>query len=433
LCDETESSDSSETKQACNPDLQHYSFVSVLIGMEDANELETYKLFQGETSQSRTEVWTSLNYISKLGLSKNRKESDKVYIGMFVEACLSESFNFEDSYNPMGRYSNQFQSELYYAVQNRTMAVQKIVNFMLKEGGQDLVSDHIRKNWVISNLRVDEYDHLYDDAAKIKAAFKTMNTNYAFFDALLRFNIPCPVSFLVLRMGVRIRASSVIFLKSGGTTGVVVIKDGFVAIKRRVDDHAIEIGMKFSTATFITNRLNISIIPHVKAEEYLGGAGTTLWDPTKHREQYLAGSRSIRDMFVFAVKYNWSCLDPFTDASGTMDTRVYNSAGRGMSTHSRQFCTSDIYTAMWGIQSSVAHIFTPIFTFFRGSTQTLCIQGHQHVWGGGDLINKSVPGRDQMGPMCQPWDYKTLHKNNAGLAGSGIEGIIPRERMLTIN
>jgi hypothetical protein len=32
-----------------------------------------------------------------------------------------------------------------------------------------------------------------------------------------------------------------------------------------------------------------------------------------------------------------------------------------------------------------------------------------------------------MGPLCQPQDYKMLHKNNAGLAGSGIEGITPQQ------
>ena len=417
-----------EDGSVCNHRM--YEYIALLVGCSSGQLLN--RPFFRTYEKAGAKVWfNNLNLIAMAALRRTVDAASRRAVGMFVDTCLDMYFDMTDSTIGKDSRFDPFQNALGHAIMlDEDFRTMNVVNFMSLQG-LSLTTLQVKQRW-----QVPAKDTLSSacqlTSMDIKKRLKEIRTTFEFFDALLRYNIPCPISFLIFRMGVRIRASSVVFLKSGPTTGVVVIKDGFVAIKRRIDDHAIEVGMKFSTATFIVNKLHLSISTHVKATEYIGGAGTTLYNPHKHAKQYQSGARAQRDMFVFAVKYTWSCLDPFTDIRGVMDAAVYNGAGRGLQPHAKQFQTAHIYQAIWGFQPSPMHIFMPNFTLHHGASQTLCIQGHQHVWGGDNRIDKSIPGRGQMGPLCQPQDYKMLHKNNAGLAGSGIEGIIPRSRMMAM-
>ena len=54
------------------------------------------------------------------------------------------------------------------------------------------------------------------------------------------------MSFILFRMNIRVQASSVVFMVTGASTGVVIIKDGFINLTNRQSDFALDVSARFA-------------------------------------------------------------------------------------------------------------------------------------------------------------------------------------------
>jgi hypothetical protein len=266
----------------------------------------------------------------------------------------------------------------------------------------------------------------------IATFLQTIPTNYLFFDACFRWNVPSAIAFVLFRMHIKVLASAIIFMVAGGTTGVVVIKDGVLSFTRRNADFALDVGTRFRTATFITKRANLDLVPHAMAMRYISGAGAQLYDPSRDRVAYSSGS-FVKDIFVAAVPYSWRADNVWTDLTGKMNADIYNGARVGVSLGTTQFNTCEIYNGIWGHRHAGAHIFSAQMLGGMQRQPTLAVQARQNVHDGSmdtSALKCRVVGHDPMGRDCVPEDYYILNGVAAAYQGSGVEGIIPRKDLM---
>jgi hypothetical protein len=266
----------------------------------------------------------------------------------------------------------------------------------------------------------------------IEAMLTSLRPNFAFWDALIRCDIPFPMSFILFRMNIRVEASSIIFMVAGPSTGVVVIKDGFLSFTRRQADFALDVGTRFRSATFITNRDHVELVPHAMSKRCLGGVGTRLWDPCTDTDRYMNGAL-IKDIFVMAVPYDWRQEAVWTDITGKMNPFTYNGSVRGLALGHTQFKTCEIYKAMWGFHHTRAHIFSAQSMGGMAHNPTLALQGTQKCHSGeaGAIqLTRYMDGHDPMGRCCEPIDYQILSGGSTAVSGTGMEDFTPRRDLL---
>jgi hypothetical protein len=271
--------------------------------------------------------------------------------------------------------------------------------------------------------------HHKQNPAGLDALFKRQKCTHVFFDALIRCDVPFPLSFILFRMHIRVQVSSAIFMVAGPKTGVVVTKDGFLNFTRRTADFALDVSTHFRTATFITNPDNLELVPHAMAKRYLGGAGTTLYDPNTDTEHVLQQAR-VKDIFVMAVPYAWQPSAVWTDITGTMNATIYNGDSRGHALNATQYSTCHLYTAKWGFaHNTAAHIFSAQAMGGLLHNPTLALQATQRVHSGdtSSVLTRMIEGHDPMGRRCEPIDYQILNGTTAAM-GTGMEDNIPRKQ-----
>jgi hypothetical protein len=337
---------------------------------------------------------------------------------------------------------NTFTDELYQNWEQPTPEdqIRAIVAFMQREGisllqqsERTALQDSLDRqdNSLPGRSKRSRKDEDNQSPAAIKAMLEAQICNHVFFDTLIRCDIPVPISFILFRMHIRVEVSSAIFMVAGPRTGVVVIKDGFLSFTRRQADFALDVGTRFRTATFITNRDNVELVPHAMAKRYLGGAGTRLYDPNVDCAQYQNGAL-IKDIFVMAVPYAWTPEAVWTDITGRMNPSTYNGAPRGISLHHTQFKTCRLYESKWGFNHDQAHIFSAQAMGGLQHTPTLAIQATQRSHSGDPYaveLTHITHGHDPMGRLCEPIDYQILSGSTA-VAGTGFEDFTPRKQLL---
>jgi hypothetical protein len=269
----------------------------------------------------------------------------------------------------------------------------------------------------------------------IKGVLQMIPVNDAFFEALLRHNIPFPVGFILFRLNVRLRVGCCIFLKSGKETGVVTIKDGRIMYQRDCDRFLVYVGSRFTTGICIFKPSNIELVPRTFATDYVGGAGVRLFDFTSgtHRDQVQNCNIDIADIFVVAVPYYWTPGRSDTDFTGKVDPHLVTVED----VDELHYPTATFYSHHWGKSEhhERAHIMWLTTDADAPEVQgryTHAIQGLQKICkapgpGGSVKFEEVVPGKDALGAFSAPADFAVFN-NTADYLGRGVEGSHTRGR-----
>jgi hypothetical protein len=254
--------------------------------------------------------------------------------------------------------------------------------------------------------------------------------SYTFFDTLIQHNIPFPMAFILFRMNIRIQASSMVFMVSGEATGIVVVDEGHMTFTKRDSDFAIDVNVFFKTAVLVTQQRNLHIVPNVMSEKYISGAGTIMWNHSAGDVERYKNDSFVKDIFVMAVPYNWKQTAVWTDITGKMNPRIYNSQDSAHGDHEHQFRTAHIYKRFWGFKHDPrpsSHIFAIGNNTFHNPT--LSLQSSQRVHNGNyhtTDLSKQIVGHCPMGRSCVPTDFQVMSTGSMAAAGTGLESYTPR-------
>jgi hypothetical protein len=259
---------------------------------------------------------------------------------------------------------------------------------------------------------------------------KTIRLNSTFFTVLLSSDIPFPVSFLLFRMYVKFKVGCCLFMKTGADTGVVCIKDGRLTYSRDVDKFAINVGTRFSAATFIRKSSNLELMPRTFSTDYLSGAGVSFFDP--HSEDLHNVQQRIfnKDMYAVAVPYTFIPKTYYTDVTGKMNPATY-AEDEGLE---QSYSTATPYKQLWNFSHvGCEDLFNVVNRQDLSSGgPTLGVQGVQYVWepspntGGGGLT-RHIKGKNALGPNYVAEDFAVL-RGCGEFIGRGIEGSAIRNR-----
>lgn len=237
-----------------------------------------------------------------------------------------------------------------------------------------------------------------------------------------RQNIPLPVSFLHFRMNIRLETGCVIFLRDGGETGVVLVRDASVQFTRDNSSFMLHVEARFDVTTIIVRYQNLQLMPDTYNLRYLGGAGTEFYVAGQTEDEY-GDEMDVKSMHAVAVPYDFEPAQYYTDTTGNVSHSVLavdshsamNIAANGAS----QYPTSQFYS-----QLGVGHGFGAVADarFFEAGLDreaenaptTLAIQACQRVYNPKDnATTLEILGHDAFGSSATPLTYNALLTSQA--------------------
>lgn len=158
----------------------------------------------------------------------------------------------------------------------------------------------------------------------IEAQLKNSNLTVKFLKDCLRDDIPFPISFMLNQPHGAIESSSMLFLKRGPETGLLLVDDASVNLNPDTQTKTMTVHADFTAGCTIRDRKNLELIPDVSACRYLGHLGTKLFPYTRDAiESYRQREEIMYDIFVQAIRYNEKPNHFFSYLSEEEDHRLY--------------------------------------------------------------------------------------------------------------
>ncbi len=123
----------------------------------------------------------------------------------------------------------------------------------------------------------------------------------AFFAHLLKFDLPVPGTFLLVRPCVTHTASATIACKSGGATGNSFYGQSTSAMGSNAGilNNLASIAMRFGAA--VTNANNLTVMPHSKVRDYIGGGSSRLLDWSRDEVRAAYRRRDWKNMGMICI------------------------------------------------------------------------------------------------------------------------------------
>jgi len=341
-------------------------------------------------------------------LAKVPSQDQQETIKRFLKMAVNNTFDDQQRSAAGEVLSSIAQSKDDSPSQLATRAAAQVIAFMSQQG---LGAKSNRGRRSGGSRNGGDQKSVQEKRADVESMFETAAITYKNLCALLTHNIIFPMSFLLFRRSLRIQVSPVIFMRSGPSTGFVVIKDAMVSVKRQVTTTTIEFGVKFSTGVFIRDHKGLMFYGNVKGIKLLGGAGISA-----HDYEEPSNLANPADIMYVAVEYGWKNTRTFTDSKGSVHPRYVSPNGQADPTH---FSTYKVYRDHMAERHEDVHPL--LFTSTPASrVQTFCVQAHQKCHGRNGEIH-TIPGMDIMGPNAQPQDYKLINSALTAFGGTGID------------
>jgi hypothetical protein len=232
-------------------------------------------------------------------------------------------------------------------------------------------------------------------------------------------------------MNVSLTAGSLIMLKSGQQTGLVIIKDARVMFDRDNNSFVIYVHTRFSSSTVIRKHTNLEILPHTFATSYRHGAGTEFFQLCQQDTDTVKQCRPVtgkKCIFSMVVQSDYSCKNIWTDISGSVQADI--ACGNYGTDQEDDIAFANKYNAIWDFKTnresdqepSVGNVYNILINPGLAEDRlalrhTLAVQGSQKVRiasGSEKRQWRLIAGSDQFGPDASPQDFAVLGSSAIG-------------------
>jgi hypothetical protein len=253
----------------------------------------------------------------------------------------------------------------------------------------------------------------------MEECLKRIDVTPAFWKTLLDCDIPLPVGFLLFRMYLRVKLGSVIFLKRGPETGLLLIQDLGVMFNRDTASFTLRVNIRMTSKAVILNRRNIEEAPGVFIKKYDGGGNTQFFASKDDYENPKAsGDFPDKSIYCVAVPYDHKNNFIFTDITGNLDGQIcFDSSSE------RHYSTSDLYTEYWGWKSN-EYAFRPerVNEISEWHRVSVAAQASFYKYNPSTTqCDIAVPGVGPLGPDPNPFNQKVvLGGEQQGFTGFGF-------------
>jgi hypothetical protein len=242
----------------------------------------------------------------------------------------------------------------------------------------------------------------------------------ALWKTLLNFDIPLPIGFLLFRMYLRVRLGSVVFLKRGPETGLLLIQDLGVMFNRDTATFTLRVNIRMTSKAVVLNARNLEEAPGVFIKKYEGGGNVQFFtDCTEDYKSCInSGDFPSKSIYCVAVPYDHKNKFIFTDITGNLDREIcFGSSSGG------HYATAAYYKKYWGWESNKnafsANRIEDITDWFRVS---VAAQASFYKYNPStEQCDIVVPGVGPLGPDPNPFNQKVvLGGEHQGFTGVGF-------------
>lgn len=184
------------------------------------------------------------------------------------------------------------------------------------------------------------------DMDDFKRTMCQINVNRDFWRVLMDYNIPFPVGFLLFRMYIRVKLGSMVFLKRGPETGLLLVQDLGVMFNRDTATFTLRVNIRMTSKAVVINRRHLEEAPGVFIKKYEGGGDVSFFNASKNETEVAAMVNTVHEhapnsIYSVAVPYDHKNKYIFTDISGELHGEIC------LESKGPHYATADYYSKKW--------------------------------------------------------------------------------------